>query len=463
MYEFIHNDFMLQNDLAKKLYHQFVKDLPIIDYHCHLDPKLIYENKQFASIGELWLGADHYKWRLMRAFGFDETLVTGEASFSDKFKAYAELLPNLIGNPVFHWSQLELKRYFGIDDLLSLENHAVLEEKANTILADLNPKKVMDQFKVELIGTTDDPLDDLVWHAAIADDVSFKTHVLPTFRPDRVVNIEQESFISWLLRLEEIIGHPITSLQALKNAMQLRLDYFVKHGSFIADHALDLIVYSDNNDQEVDGIFKKRLNQEALSLHEIAQYKSNLLVFFGQAYHQRKIVMQYHIGASRNNNSLQFNVLGADTGFDAVQDQPIVLALKGLLDALSARESLPKTIIYSVNQNDYDVIVPLMQCYQGEEKGKIQFGSAWWFQDNLDGMRRQMRAYMSNGVFSTFIGMLTDSRSFLSYPRHEYFRRLLCQLISEEVMNGYYPNDEKRLAEIVQNISYYNAKKYFNR
>ena len=461
MKPFIHDDFMLNNELAKKLYHTYVKDLPIIDYHCHLDPKAISENKTFTSLGEVWLSADHYKWRLMRAFGCDESLVTGNASFENKLKAYAELLPNLIGNPVFHWSQLELKRYFDIEDILSLDTVNSVESKANAQLVKMTPNGVFKTFKVEVVGTTDDPLDCLKWHEAIRDDKQFTTKVLPTFRPDRVVNIEQDSFMPWMERFEALMNHPIRDLKTLKEDLAKRVDHFVEKGSFIADHALDLIVFAENKEADVDAIFKKRMAGLSLTNDEVIQFKSNLLVFFGQQYALKKLVLQLHIGAHRNTNSLQLKTLGPDTGFDSIHDQPIILALKGLLDALYLNESLPKTIVYSVNPNDYDVILPLLQTYQGQERGKLQMGSAWWFQDNIDGMRRQMRAFMSAGVFSTFVGMLTDSRSFLSYPRHEYFRRLLCQLVSEEVLNGHYPDDEVRLSKLVQDIAYYNAKRYF--
>lgn len=462
MKPFIHDDFMLQNDLAKHLYHSYVKDLPIIDYHCHLDPKNIYQNQNFSSLGAVWLGHDHYKWRLMRAYGVQESYVTGPACFEDKLRAYAEMLPELFGNPILHWSQLELKRYFNVESLLSLDNVDEIEEKANTLLRQLKPTDIFDQFKVEFIGTTDDPTDSLEWHQRIKADNKFKTNVSPTFRPDRAVNIEQTLFLSWLSKLSDLYGNDIKSLDMLKEALIQRLDFFNENGCLMSDHSLEAFVFCEANANDVDRIFKKRLDSEALSANEIAQYKSYMMTFFGEAYHERSMVQQYHIGAYRNTNVLQFEKLGADMGYDALLDQPVITPIKGLLNSLAKTNSLPKTILYSVNPNDYEPLIPLMQSFQSDIKGKIQLGSAWWFQDNIDGMRRQMRALMSNGIFSIFIGMLTDSRSYLSYPRHEYFRRLLCQVVSEEVLNGYYPNDEILLKKLVQNISYYNAKDYFN-
>jgi glucuronate isomerase len=461
MHPFIHDDFMLQNDVAKKLYHTYVRDLPIIDFHCHLDPKAIYENKSFSTLGEVWLAADHYKWRLMRAYGCPESVISGSASFSDKLEAFAEVMPNLIGNPIFHWSQLELKRYCQIDDLLSLDTVKDVESKANAVLSHLDPKAVMAQFKVEVVGTTDDPLDSLEWHIKIKQDASFVTKILPTFRPDKAVNIELDSFIPWTQRFETLMGQPIPTLDVFKACLAQRVRFFVDNGSFIADHALDLIGFEDTTDDQAQAIFAKRLAGGQLTEREAIQFKSNMLVFFAGEYKKANMVLQLHVGAYRNVNTARFQTMGPDMGFDTIHDQPIIVPLRGLLNALVMAQSMPKTIVYSVNPNDYDVILPLLQTFQGEERGILQFGAAWWFQDNIDGMRRQMRAHMSHGVFSTFIGMLTDSRSFLSYPRHEYFRRLLCQLVSEEVLAGTYPNDEKRLGELVQNIAYYNAKRYF--
>lgn len=462
MKPFIHDDFLLENDLAKHLYHTYAKDLPIIDYHCHLDPKSVYENENFTNLGEVWLGGDHYKWRLMRAFGIDEKLITGNASFSEKLYAYAELLPSLFGNPILHWSQLELKRYFGVDELFNEDTVKEIERVVNKKLENTKPADIFNQFKVEMVGTTDDPTDDLIWHKKIREENITDTVVAPTFRPDKLVNIDQDTFLPWIEKLSKVHGKDIKDLFDLKMALIKRLDFFNEMGSIISDHGLDTIVYAESTEEIAATIFKKRMENEALTPLEVAQYKSHLMYFFGKEYHARNMVQQYHIGAYRNTNTLQYKTLGVDKGYDTILDTPVIESLRGLLDQLFVDNVLPKTIVYSVNQKDYDTMMALIQAFQAGEKGKVQLGAAWWFQDNIDGMRKQMRSLMSNGVFSTFIGMLTDSRSYLSYTRHEYFRRLLCQMISEEVNRGLYPNDEKRLGKLVQDISYYNAKAYLN-
>lgn len=459
---FIHDDFLLQNELAKKLYHDFAKDLPIIDYHCHLDPKTIFENKPFKNLTEVWLSGDHYKWRLMRAYGIDESYITGNQPDELKFNAWSKVVPNLFGNPVFHWSQLELKRYFNIDDLLTSDTSKDIYEKVNASLKTLKPIDIINQSQVEVICTTDDPADSLIWHQNIKqENHNFK--VLPTYRPDKAINIESAGFIDWLSTLGVATKLEITDLNQLKHALSVTVNHFSSLGTKLSDHALDLVQYEDATESEVSDILNKRFANKSLTLEEISKYKGYILVYLGGLYQEKNWVQQYHIGAFRNTNLKQFETLGPDTGFDAIYDQPIIAPLTKLLNALVKNNALPKTILYTLNPSHFDVIVPLMQAFQdGITQGKIQFGSAWWHLDNIDGMRKQMKALQSYGLFSSFVGMLTDSRSFLSYTRHEYFRRLLCQIISEEVLMGHYPNDINLLKKLVQDISYNNAKQYFN-
>ena len=462
MKEFINDDFMLHNEVAKELYHKYAKALPIIDYHCHLNPKEIYENKEF-NLTEVWLGGDHYKWRLLRANGVSEEYITGEKEPFAKFMKWAEVIEGAIGNPLYHWTHFELKRYFGIDDLLSPETAKDIYDKVNEKLKVMKAQDMIRMMNVETICTTDDPLDDLKWHEMIAKDETIGVKVLPTFRPDKAVNIEMSWFVDWIEKLEEIVGYKLSDLAKLKKALASRIDYFHKHGCRLSDHALDVVLYEEATDEEVEKIFLKALKKDSLTESEIKKYKGNLLVFFGTEYKKRNWVQQYHIGALRNLSKRNLKKLGPDTGFDAINDGSVAEPLAKLLDALDEYDNLPKTILYTLNPNDFDVVITIMQSFQGGGiPGKIQFGSAWWFLDTLDGMRKQLRSLSNNGLLSRFVGMLTDSRSFLSYPRHEYFRRILCQFIGEQVENGYFPDNRELLGRIVSDISYYNAKNYFN-
>lgn len=463
MKPFIHDDFLLNNEVAKKLYHTYAKHLPIIDYHCHLDPREIFEDKTFRNLSHVWLGGDHYKWRLMRANGTDESFITGHESDLEKFKKWADVVPQLIGNPLYHWTHLELKRFFEIDELLSPKNALDIYDKANQKLSNLSARKLIKMSNVEIICTTDDPTDDLNWHQKIENDKSFQTKVIPAFRPDKAVNIELPWFHEWLKKLEDVSGYKIQSLDEFKKALMSRIEFFHERGTRLADHGIDHFVYEYATDDTVRRIFLKALKKEELTHTEIKQYKGYMMVFFGRAYKKFGWVQQYHIGALRNVSKRMLEKLGPDTGFDAINDHLFVNALKNCLDALDQTNELPKTIIYTLNPRDFESAITLMQAFQGEGiPGKIQFGSSWWFLDTIDGMTKQIKALANNGLLSKFVGMLTDSRSFLSYPRHEYFRRLLCQIIGEEVERGYYPEDYEVLGKLVQDISYYNAKKYFN-
>jgi glucuronate isomerase len=463
MKPFIHDDFLLNNDVAKKLYHTYAKDLPIIDYHCHLDPKEIYQDKKFDNLSHVWLGGDHYKWRLMRANGTTEDFITGKQPDYDKFLKWASVVPELLGNPLYHWTHLELKRFFNVDELLSPKTAKSIYDNVNIQLKTLTARKLIQNSNVEIICTTDDPIDSLEWHQKIREDQTFKTTVIPAFRPDKAVNIELSWYQSWVSQLSNVVGYTIETLDDFKKALNERIAYFHERGTRLSDHGIDHFVYEAATEDTIRRIFKKALKKEELTSTEIKQYKGHMMVFFGKAYKKLGWVQQYHIGALRNVSKRMLKELGPDTGFDAINDQLFANALKNCLDALDQTNELPKTIIYTLNPRDFESAITIMQAFQGEGiPGKIQFGSSWWFLDTIDGMTKQMKALANNGLLSKFVGMLTDSRSFLSYPRHEYFRRLLCNIIGEEVTRGYFPEDYEILGKLVQDISYYNAKKYFN-
>ena len=435
----INDDFILGNKTAKELYNN-VKDLPIIDYHCHLDPKLIAMDYKFDNLGELLLGGDHYKWRMMRSFGVDEKFVTDNATFKEKFKAFAKALEYAIGNPLYHWTHLELKRYFGIDEALTEENADEIYEKCTALLRtdDFSARNLIKNSNVEVVCTTDDPIDTLEYHDQIKAS-GFSVKVLPAFRPDKAVNIHKETFLPYI----EKTG--VKTYEELKAWLSSRLDFFHEKGCRLSDHGLDFVPYTLG---DASAIFDKALNGASLSKDEIDAYMTDLLVFFGKEYAKRGWCMQIHVGAIRNNNTRMYKLLGPDTGYDSIAE---------------TNGELPRTILYSLNPKDNYVLATLMGCFQGSEaRGKLQLGSGWWFNDQKDGMEEQLKALGNLGVLGTFVGMLTDSRSFVSYTRHDYFRRILCNLIGEWVEKGLYPNDEKMLKKIVCGISYENAKNYFN-
>ena len=450
----INDDFILGNKTAKELYNK-VKNLPIIDYHCHLDPKLIAIDYRFDNLGELLLGGDHYKWRMMRSFGVDEEYITGNASYKDKFREFARALCYAIGNPLYHWTHLELKRYFGIDEALCEENADEIYEKCSAMLRtdEFSCRNLIKNSNVEVVCTTDDPADMLEYHDQIKES-GFSVKVLPAFRPDKVVNIHKETFLPYI----EKIG--VKSYEELKSWLASRLDFFHEKGCRLSDHGLDFIPYAEG---DAGAIFDKALKGEALTKNEIDAYMYDLLVFFGKEYEKRGWCMQIHVGAIRNNNTKMYKLLGPDTGYDSITETNLAENLARLMDTLEMTNELPRTILYSLNPKDNYVLGTLMGCFQGSGIGsKIQLGSGWWFNDQKDGMEEQLKALGNLGVLGCFVGMLTDSRSFVSYPRHEYFRRILCNLIGEWVEKGLYPNDEKMLEKIVCGISYENAKNYFN-
>ena len=460
----INDNFLLKTETARKLY-ESAKDMPIIDYHCHINPQEIYENRKFENITQVWLGGDHYKWRLMRSNGVPENEITGNADDYTKFLRFAEVLPKAIGNPMYHWCHLELKRFFGYDGVLNGETAREVYDLCNNKLRQdgMRVRAIIEKSNVKMIGTTDDPADDLKWHKLLREDKSFKTSVYPTFRPDKAVNIDKAGFADYIKKLAEVSQTDIKTADDVKAALEKRLDYFCSLGCRATDHGLDYVVYEPASEEEVNGIFERALNGEEITQLEADRYKTALMLFLGEKIAEKGIVMQLHYGAQRNTNTVMFDKLGADTGFDCISVKNCGEALTGFLNALNVKSKLPKTVIYSLNPNDNELIDTVLGCFQGTEaQGKIQHGSAWWFSYTKSGMLSQLKSLANLSLLGNFIGMLTDSRSFLSYTRHEYFRRILCNLIGEWVENGEYPNDENTIKQLVQDICYNNAEKYFN-
>ena len=458
MKQFMDRDFLLTNDAAKHLYHELAASLPIIDYHCHLDPREIYEDRHFDNVTQLWLGGDHYKWRLMRSFGVDERSITGEATDREKFQAWAEALSLAAGNPLYHWSHLELKNYFGFDGHLTPENAEQVWQLCNKKLSqpDFSARNLILRSKVEAICTTDDPADSLEWHQKLRQ-TDFPVKVLPSFRPDKALGIEKQDYLAYLARL----GSP-ASFAALTEALRARLDQLTELGCRVTDHGMDHVPYAPAEPAEIERIYQKRLGGRMPTALEAEQFKTALLLALGRAYHAKGLVMQLHFGVIRDLSKRVFRQLGPDAGIDAIGDQAPITKLAAFLNALDETGELPKTILYSLNPNDNAAIETVMGAFQtGEARGKLQHGSAWWFNDHKTGMRAQLESLAAEGHLATFVGMLTDSRSFLSYARHEYFRRIVCNLIGAWVENGEYPNDETLLKQLVQGICHDNAAAYF--
>ena len=461
MKEFMGRDFLLKTETARHLYHDYAEKMPIIDYHCHISQKEIYENRRFKTITEVWLGGDHYKWRQMRANGIDEKYITGDASDLEKFKAWAATLSRLIGNPLYHWSHLELQRYFGIYEPLTEDNAEEIFNKCNEVLQKLPVRKILEDSKVNIICTTDDPCDDLHYHQLLKEDKSIKTVIVPCFRPDKANNIEKPDYLDYLARLEKASGRKIASFKDLCAALDSRIDFFGSMGCKASDHALEYVMYAPASEEEIEKIFASRLAGNPVTKEEELKFKTAFMRHVASVYHKKGWVMQLHYGCKRDNNTDMFNKLGPDTGYDTINNYAPTSQMADFLDCLNKEHNLPKTIIYSLNPADNAGIVTTMNCFQGEGiKGKLQHGSAWWFNDHKAGMLSQMETLANDGMLANFVGMLTDSRSFLSYTRHEYFRRILCDFIGDLVENGEYPADEKLLKEIVENISYNNAVNY---
>ncbi len=464
MRQFMDQDFLLSTDTARRLYYEAAKPLPIIDYHCHINPQDIAQDRKFDNLTQLWLGGDHYKWRFMRSCGIEERYITGNAPAKEKFFQWAECLGKAIGNPLFHWSHLELQRYFGYHGVLNKNTAGEVWDLCNEKLSQpsMSVRNLIRQSNVTLICTTDDPADSLKWHKMIAKDPSFDVQVLPAWRPDRAMNIEKPDYADYLDTLSEVSGIKILSFADLKEALKKRMTFFASMGCSVSDHALEYIMYAPADEAEIERIFERRLQGQPLSKEDGLKFKTAFMLFAGREYAHLNWVMQLHYGCKRDNNTFMFEKLGPDTGYDCINNYAPSSQTADFFNALICTDELPKTIIYSLNPNDNPAIGSILGCFQDAAAvGKIQQGSAWWFNDHKTGMLEQMVSLASLGNLSGFIGMLTDSRSFLSYTRHEYFRRILCDLIGTWVENGEFPNDADTLREIVTDISYYNAVRYF--
>jgi len=463
MKKFMCENFLLENEMSEILYHRYSKECPIIDYHCHINPREIFEDKIFENITQVWLYGDHYKWRQMRSFGIEEYYITGDASDYEKFLAWAKTLSYAIGNPLYHWTHLELKRYFDIHEPLNEKSASKIWEKANALLKtrEFSVRKLIQRSNVEIVCTTDDPVDSLEYHIALKE--SFKeVKVLPAFRPDKALAIQKKSFLTWLTQLENISKSKITNFETYLKVLEKRVEFFHSVGCRISDNALDYVPSSQSMNVCVDEIFVKALQGVEISIKEEQEFRIFMLQFFAKLYCKYNWTMQFHMNCIRDNNETMLKTLGPDVGFDAMNDSNIAKPLSLLLSRLQRNNALPRTILYSLNPKDNATIGTLMGCFQeGGVSGKIQFGSAWWFNDHKLGMQEQIHSLANLGMLSTFVGMLTDSRSFLSYTRHEYFRRILCNVIGKWVVEGEFPEDIELLEDIVKNISYFNAKKYF--
>ena len=465
MKPFMDKEFILSTESARKLYHEYAENMPIIDYHCHIDPREIAEDRKFENITQVWLGGDHYKWRQMRANGVDEYDITGDAPDREKFQKWAETLEMAIGNPLYHWSHLELQRYFGYNGHLNGQTAEEVWNFCNEKLQQdsMSARNLIRQSNVRLLCTTDDPADSLEWHKMIAKDQTFDVKVLPAWRPDKAMNLEKPEYKSYIDTLGHVSGVEIVTFETLIQALKIRMDFFASMGCRISDHGLDHVMYAPASEEEIERIFAKRLADEALSKEEIIQFKTAFMLAMGKEYHAKNWVMQLHYGCKRDNNKRMYQKIGADTGFDCISNDTPAEYLADFLNALNETDELPKTILYSLNPADNAAIGTILGCFNDSSAiGKIQQGSAWWFNDHKYGMTEQMTSLANLGLLGNFIGMLTDSRSFLSYTRHEYFRRILCELIGGWVENGEYPADDAVLEKIIKGISYNNAVRYFD-
>lgn len=464
MKAFMDEDFLLQTDVAKKLFHDYAEKMPVLDYHCHINPQEIAQDRQFENITQVWLGGDHYKWRFMRSCGVDEYYITGEASDKEKFLKWAECLGKAIGNPLYHWSHLELQRYFGYHGALSSKTAEEVWELCNKKLAEpsMSVRNLIKQSGVELICTTDDPVDSLEWHRVIKQDKSFDVTVLPAWRPDKAMNLEKADYADYIKKLSEVSGVTVRSFKDLKDALVKRMDFFAENGCTVSDHALEYVMFESASDDELESIFRKALVKDPISRSEEMKFKTAFMTFVAGEYTKRGWVMQLHYGCKRDNNKVMFAKLGPDTGYDCINNYAPSSQTADFLNNLIEKDSLPRTILYSLNPNDNQAIGTILGCFQNSDAvAKIQQGSAWWFNDHKVGMQDQMTSLANLGNLSGFVGMLTDSRSFLSYTRHEYFRRILCNLLGGWVDNGEFPEDYDILGEIVKNISFNNAVRYF--
>jgi glucuronate isomerase len=458
-------DFLLHTETARRLYHEYAKGMPIIDYHCHLPPQAIAENKPFANMTDIWLAGDHYKWRALRSLGVEERYITGDATDEEKFLTWAIALPHTLRNPLYHWAHMELKNPFGVTELLSEANGRAIYNHCNELLQkpEFTPRGLLEHFKVEMVGTTDDPVDSLEHHRQIAAS-GFRTKVLPSFRPDKALNLAGgEAYRAYLRHLSEASGVAIKSLDTLLEALQQRVEFFHANGCRVSDHGLSYLPFPGKESGKLENAFSAVLqgddSEAGLYQEELSAF---VLLALCRMYHERGWVQQFHVGALRNNNTRMLQTNGPDTGYDSIGDFPQAAGMSAFFNALEKEGRLTKTIIYNLNPADNAAFAAMAGNFQGEGiRGKIQFGSAWWFLDQLDGMREQMNVLSNMGLISCFVGMLTDSRSFLSYSRHEYFRRLLCQMFGDDIEKGLLPADIPWIGKMVQDICYNNAKNYF--
>ncbi|NLC90098.1 MAG: glucuronate isomerase [Clostridiaceae bacterium] len=465
MKDFMDVDFLLKTKTARELYQDFAMNAAIVDYHCHIDPQEIAENLQYENLAQMWLKGDHYKWRLMRANGVDEYYITGDASDEEKFRKYAESLANSPGNPLYHWSHMELSRYFDYHGVLNGRTAQEVWEHCNALIREqkLDARSIIAASNVELICTTDDPADDLQYHEMMARDATMPARVLPAWRPDKLLKIESPQFNEYIDKLSKVSGAAIDDYDSLLSAIEKRMDYFHQRGCKLSDHGLNQVDYLPVSAEQAAAIFARRRSGQTLSGAEVLQYQTNLLLYLGRAYHKKNWVMQLHLGAGRDINTQMYNSLGPDSGFDCIGQTVDYVALSRFLNALYLTDELPKTVVYSLNPNDNALICTILGCFQeGSIKGKLQHGAAWWFNDHIRGMREQMTTLANYGVLGNFIGMTTDSRSILSYVRHDYFRRILCDILGNWVENGEYPDDKEALGELVRNISHDNCVRYFD-
>ena len=463
MKRFITDHFLLENNTALNLYNDYAKDLPIVDYHCHIESSEIAEDKHYENIAQLWLGGDHYKWRLMRASGIDERYITGDAPDKEKFMMWARAVESAFGNPLYHWTNLELARYFDIDEPLTVLNAEDIWDKTEKILKSgkLTARSIMKMSNVEAICTTDDPADSLVYHEQIKDS-DLTSKVLPAFRPDNIVDIEKNTFTDYLKKLEQVSGRTVKSMDDLKEVLVSRIDHFEAHGCRISDHGTEYLWYGKDLKVSADDVLAKRIaDPEAdLTREELTAYKTDLMLFFAREYARRGWTMQLHFGCKRNVNTMMLNKAGINCGCDTITGAfDIVTPLAGYMDELNQEGLLPKMIIYSLNPVDNTVIDTLCGCFNdGSVPGKIQHGAAWWFNDNLSGMEDQLKSLCNQGSLPVFVGMLTDSRCFLSYTRHEYFRRIFCNMLGVEIERGRFPEDKRVIKDIIERVCYKNAR-----
>ncbi len=476
MKPFMDEDFLLETETARHLFHDYAEKLPLIDYHCHIPPREIYEDRRFDDLAQVWLGGrnpdgsyfgDHYKWRVMRSAGISEDYITGDKPNAERIEKFAQALELAVGNPMVHWCNLELKRYFGVTEPLNGKNARAIYEHCSRMLRedpDMTVRGIIRKSRVEYVGTTDDPVDTLEWHEKLSREKDLGFMVCPSFRPDKALNIGKPGFEDYMGRLAASVGKErLSSAREVCDALVRRLEFFKTFGCRASDHGIDYIPFRPCSPEEADAIFAKKMAGAELTAEEIEKYQTTVLLCLGEAYHRLDVVMEIHYSALRSVNARRLAQMGPDTGFDMIGSFPVVDKLAAFLSALDGKGCCPKTVLFSLNAADNDLLGTLLGCFQTDEiPGKIQLGTAWWFNDTRSGMEAQMRSLMNLGVFGTFIGMLTDSRSFLSYTRHEYFRRILCSQIGDLVENGEYPADEDALRTIVEGVCCANARRYFS-